>query len=151
MDGTSMLLQFDKRRQRRKLVAPFLCKDSSSVLTCLVFLSSSELAALHSLLGPEEGILKAGSPVGGGGEEPLKIRSWRSTGNWVRENNVCSGLLTTWSAECLSPWPIVAQTWILHLGVKNGEFWGTEFTQSILKSTMNDFICGSQHLAFLSL
>ena len=33
---------FDESRLRRKLVAPFLCKDSSSVLTCLVFLRSSE-------------------------------------------------------------------------------------------------------------
>ena len=36
----SCCARFDESRQRRKLVAPFLCKDSSSVLTCFVFLRS---------------------------------------------------------------------------------------------------------------
>ena len=66
----------DERQQRRKLVAPFLCKDNSSVLTCLTFLRWAgprvaavrrsslgllpiQLAVLHSMLGPEE-ILRAG-------------------------------------------------------------------------------------------
>ena len=41
--------RLDESRQRKKLVAPFLCKDSSSVLTCLVFLRSSDWQDLVSL------------------------------------------------------------------------------------------------------
>ena len=44
----SCCARFDESRQRRKLVTPFLCKGSSSVLTCLVFLRSSDWQDLMS-------------------------------------------------------------------------------------------------------
>ena len=104
-----VLARFDESRQGRKLVAPFLCKDSSSVLICLVFLRSSGWQDLVSLQWGE--VLWAccqcslqlstacwaqkkrswgkAAPWGGGGEEPLKIRSWRSRGHHVREREQC--------------------------------------------------------------
>ena len=67
--------RFDESRQRRKLVTPFPYKGKEAASS--LDLLPRQLAVLHSLLG---------SPVGGGGEEPLKIRSWRSRGRWVRES-----------------------------------------------------------------
>ena len=101
------------------------------------------------LVGPRGRDLEGRQPRGGEVERsPWRSEVERVEGvEWEKGNNEGAGVLTIWSEGGLSPWPIVAQTWILHLGVKNGEFWDIEFiSESILKSTMNDFICGSHQI-----
>ena len=96
-----------------------------------------------------EGLMKVGRggnwfPCGGRWRGELEDKSRRSRGRRVREQGRSWSLTLCSEGGCH---PEKAQSWVLHLGVKNGELWDAEFSsKSILKSAMNDFICGSQHL-----
>ena len=66
--------------------------------------------------------------------EEKKLKESRASSERQSEG---AGVLTTWSEE-VSLWPTAAQNWMLHLGVKNGEFWETEYDSE------NDSIRGTQ-------
>ena len=116
VERCSYCARLDESLQRRKVVPPFPCKDSSSVLTCLVFLRSNwqDLMSLQwrevlwaccqcslqfstVFWAQKKSSWGQAALLGGMQRNPWRSKVEGVEGvEWEREHNVGTGVLATW-------------------------------------------------------